>query len=72
MNHTENQRGLFNTTQAAHYLGMSASFLAKSRLAGDGPAYRKIGHAVRYHRDDLDAFAQACARVSTSDAAKAA
>lgn len=60
------ERGLYNTTQAAHFLGMSASFLAKARLAGDGPIYRKIGHAVRYARKDLEDFAKGSARRSSS------
>lgn len=62
-------RGLLNTTQAAHFLGMSASFLAKARLSGDGPRYRKIGHSVRYSRKDLEEFAKRSERLSTSDAA---
>lgn len=72
MRDDETPRGYFNTTQAAHFLGMSASFLAKARLSGDGPRYRKIGHAVRYAREDLEVFATESARRSTSEATSAA
>lgn len=72
MTNGDTPRGFFNTTQAAHFLGMSASFLAKARLSGDGPRYRKIGHAVRYAREDLEDFAKRSERLSTSDAATAA
>jgi hypothetical protein len=34
--------------QAAQALNLSESWLAKRRLAGDGPTYIKMGGAVRY------------------------
>lgn len=44
--------------QAAHYIGMSESWLRKSRLEGnpDAPPYLKIGKSVRYLTSDLDAW----------------
>lgn len=44
--------------QAAEYIGMSESWLRKSRLEGntDAPPYLKIGKAVRYLTSDLDAW----------------
>lgn len=45
---------------AARYIGMSRSFLRKSRCEGRvgkrtvGPDYHKNGRAVRYKIDDLD------------------
>lgn len=48
--------------EAAQYIGMSISFLRQSRMDGTrrnrtpGPNYIKIGRAVRYVREDLDAW----------------
>ncbi len=54
--------------QAADYLGISKSTLAKMRLRGDGPRYMKIGpRVVVYDRADLDDYATARRRRSTSD-----
>jgi predicted DNA-binding transcriptional regulator AlpA len=41
---------------AAEHIGMSESWLRKTRLDGnsDGPPYCKIGKAVRYIPADLD------------------
>jgi predicted DNA-binding transcriptional regulator AlpA len=39
---------LLHSRDAAKMLGVSISWLAKSRLAGNGPRYAKIGRAVRY------------------------
>jgi hypothetical protein len=39
--------------QAARYLNLSVSWLAKRRLAGDGPPYVKPGGAVRYAETSL-------------------
>jgi len=41
-------------TEAAEYLRSSKSTLAKLRLVGSGPAFFRIGRAVRYCRSDLD------------------
>ncbi len=46
--------------EAAHYIGMSRSYLAQSRMAGHregqtpAPPFIKIGRSVRYLREDLD------------------
>ena len=42
--------------EAAAYIGKSPSWLHKSRMTGTGPVYLKIGGAVRYTREDLDAW----------------
>jgi hypothetical protein len=39
------------TVQAAEYLNLSESFLDKARVRGDGPAFIRIGGAVRYAVD---------------------
>lgn len=54
--------------EAADYVGLSASTLAKMRLRGDGPAYSKAGpRIVVYDAADLDAWLAARRRCSTSD-----
>lgn len=43
--------------QAARFLGVSPSFLAKRRCYGDGPAFVKYGgKRVVYLKDDLEAY----------------
>lgn len=44
------------TESAAQYLGLSVSWLNKSRRKGNGPVYLKLGGAVRYLPADLDAW----------------
>lgn len=53
--------------QAAEYIGMSESWLRKSRLEGntDAPPYLKIGKSVRYLKSDLDAWLNQRRRVMT-------
>jgi predicted site-specific integrase-resolvase len=64
---------LVNETEAARILGLSVKTLRRWRWVGRGPAYRKIGSAVRYHPDeDLAAFVEAARRTSTSDTGEAA
>ncbi len=41
---------------AAAYVRIPKSSLAKMRLRGNGPAFSKIGRSVRYSRADLDDF----------------
>jgi excisionase family DNA binding protein len=53
--------------EAATYLRTSPSTLAKRRLYGSGPAFTRIGRAVRYRREDLDAWMTASVVRSTSD-----
>jgi hypothetical protein len=53
---------------AAAFLDLSCSTLAKFRLRGDGPPYSKLGRAVVYDREDLEAWAHARRRFSTSEA----
>jgi hypothetical protein len=60
-------RGSTNTQGAAEYLDCSESFLNKARCTGGGPPYFKIGAAVRYDYDDLEAYKQSRKRRSTSE-----
>jgi excisionase family DNA binding protein len=58
---------LLTTKQAALLLNVSDSFMAKARLRGDGPRYRKVGRSVRYAEGDLNDWLKARARTSTSE-----
>jgi predicted DNA-binding transcriptional regulator AlpA len=53
--------------QAAAYLQVSKSALAKKRVYGDGPKFVRWGRAVRYRREDLDAYMAARLVRSTSE-----
>ena len=46
--------------RAAEFLAISPKTLSRWRWAGRGPKYRKFGGAVRYHIDDLVAYAERC------------
>jgi predicted DNA-binding transcriptional regulator AlpA len=58
--------------EAAAYIGLSSSTLAKMRLRGDGPIFLKLNRAVAYDVRDLDAWLAGRRRVSTSDPGQAA
>ncbi|ACI94549.1 phage transcriptional regulator, AlpA [Afipia carboxidovorans OM5] len=57
---------LLTSKEAARLLNLSVSWLAKRRLAGDGPAYIKMGGAVRYSQAALQQWMKAQQRMSTS------
>jgi hypothetical protein len=51
------RRAVVNETEAAAYCGISRQLLRNSRWRGfGGPAYVKIGAAVRYRIQDLDGW----------------
>ncbi len=56
-----------NSKQAAEYLGLKPNTLAKMRVYGNGPKYRKHGFRVLYALDDLNAWSDASSRSSTSE-----
>jgi predicted DNA-binding transcriptional regulator AlpA len=58
---------LLDTATAAKRLGVSPSFLAKARMQGVGPRYRKLGRAVRYAHADVDHWLLVCSRTSTAE-----
>ncbi len=60
---------VLTTPEAARYLGLSASTLNRWRCYGTGPKYLKLGRAVRYRADELDAFLEAKLLRSTVDTA---
>ena len=55
------------TSEAARILGLQSKTLERWRWAGRGPAYRKLGSAVRYDSRELERWAESCRRASTSD-----
>lgn len=56
-----------NTREAARYLRLQPSTLERWRSVGGGPAYSKLGGRVVYAQGELDAFAEAGRKQSTSD-----
>jgi hypothetical protein len=58
---------LLTPKEAAGFLRLSGSFLAKARMRGDGPRYRKLSRSVRYLRADLLLWLKACAKTSTAE-----
>jgi predicted DNA-binding transcriptional regulator AlpA len=54
-------------TDAANYLRLSPSWLAKARMRGDGPPYVKLGRSIRYREADLLHWMKARLRLSTSE-----
>ncbi len=62
-------RRLLTESEAAAYLRVSRSFLAKKRCSGGGPRFLKFGRRVLYDVVDLDEFAAQAKRRCTSDSA---
>lgn len=54
-----------NDRQAADQLGVSVSTLRNWRQAGTGPTWYKLGTAVRYKGEDLDAYLKDARREGT-------
>jgi predicted DNA-binding transcriptional regulator AlpA len=55
------------TPEAARFVGLSIRTLEKHRTYGTGPRYSKLGGRVVYHLEDLQAWVERGAKVSTSD-----
>jgi predicted DNA-binding transcriptional regulator AlpA len=62
-----NQSNKMRPPEAAHYLGVSTSALAKWRCQGTSPPYVKLGErVVVYDQSDLDQWMRSRLRRSTS------
>ena len=58
---------LLTPPEAAKFLKMSVSWLAKARMRGDGPPFVRVGRSIRYREDDLRQWLKARRRLSTSE-----
>jgi predicted DNA-binding transcriptional regulator AlpA len=58
---------LLHPPHVAKLLGVSLSWLAKSRLNGTGPRFTKIGRAVRYAQSSVRDFILSRQRSSTAE-----
>jgi excisionase family DNA binding protein len=58
---------LLTPKEAAARLKVSLSWLAKARMRGDGPAYIKVGRAIRYSEAALHQWLKGNQRLSTSE-----
>ncbi|MCB1464560.1 MAG: helix-turn-helix domain-containing protein [Nitratireductor sp.] len=63
---SEKVNRLLTENEAGDYLNVSVRTLQSWRLRGGGPAYAKLGKAVRYRQGDLDAWVEANLTRSTS------
>jgi len=66
---TPKRPNFMNPKQAAEYLGLRPNTLAKMRVYGNGPKYRKHGFKVLYSQDDLIEWSEKSSRRSTSQQA---
>lgn len=57
-----------NTRWAAAYLDLAPSTLNKMRIFGTGPAFFRLGRAVRYRREDLEEWRGRFRATSTTEA----
>jgi excisionase family DNA binding protein len=57
---------LLTPDEAAAYLKLSKSWLAKARLNGNGPPYHKLGGCIRYSLASLQQWIKANQHISTS------
>lgn len=57
-----------DTLLASEYLGISKPSLERMRCQGTGPRFRKHGRRVLYLKADLDAWSEARAATSVSEA----
>ncbi len=58
---------LMTPKEAAHFLRVSLSWLAKARMRGDGPPYIKVGRSIRYAEAALMQWMKSRQRLSTSE-----
>jgi len=58
---------LLEPNEAAAFLKVSLSWLAKARMRGDGPPYIRIGRSIRYTEAALMQWMKSRQRMSTSE-----
>jgi excisionase family DNA binding protein len=59
---------VMTTIEAAAYVGLKKPTMERFRFLGQGPAYCKLGGAVRYRKKDLDAWLDSRAVSSVEEA----
>ena len=70
---TRTGEGVYLTEkEAAGFIRLAVGTLQNKRVQGSGPAFHKFGGRVLYSRQDLEAWANARRRTSTSDAGSGA
>jgi predicted DNA-binding transcriptional regulator AlpA len=57
---------LLTARDAANLLRLSASWMAKARMRGDGPPYVKLGRSIRYTEAGILEWMNSRRRFSTS------
>jgi len=72
MNNSLNINKLLNTAEAAAILHMSKAWVIKTRWAGGGPRFLKLGKSVRYNPVDLSDYISTLKRFHTSEPAPVA
>lgn len=60
------QPEIMNSYQAADYLAVSEGSLRSMRSCGYGPTFHREGRAIRYRRDELDAYIAALDAAATA------
>lgn len=68
MTDTTTQKIFLRPEHAGPYIGLSKSTLDKMRVYGTGPTFSRLGRAVVYCRDDLNAWVEQRRVASTSEA----
>ena len=58
---------LLTARDAANFLRLSQSWLAKARMRGDGPPYVKLGRSIRYTETGVLQWMKSRQRLSTSE-----
>jgi Helix-turn-helix domain len=58
---------LLTPIEAATFLRVSLSWLAKARMRGDGPVYLRVGRSIRYSETALLQWMKSQQRLSTSE-----
>jgi predicted DNA-binding transcriptional regulator AlpA len=66
-NVSDSRERLLTPKEAANFLRVSESWLAKARMRGDGPPYVQIGRAIRYSEAALAQWMKSRLRLSTSE-----
>jgi len=61
---------MLTTKQAADAIGLSKSWLDKSRMTGTGPEYHKLGGLVRYAPEAIAAWVFSNRRTAVYDFAE--